>query len=91
MFYRLVVFILESFDIQHLSLIYDILTGYYYKKIIEYGITSYTYEEYRGDLDDALWYIPFFTCVWFGTIPQDELIDKNFPYFLITKLFHLCK
>ena len=25
----------------------------------------------------------------FGTTPQDELIDKNFPYFFISKLFYL--
>jgi hypothetical protein len=37
----------------------------------------------------SLYYIPIFTSVWFGTISQDELIDKNFPYFLITKLFYL--
>jgi len=29
------------------------------------------------------------TSVWFGTTPQDELIDKNFPYFFISKMFYL--
>jgi len=27
--------------------------------------------------------------MWFGTMSQDELIDKNFPYFLINKMFYL--
>ena len=27
--------------------------------------------------------------MWFGTIPNDELIDKTFPYFFILKLFYL--
>ena len=62
---------------------------YYYQKIVECGVKDYSLREYERDLFDALCYIPFFTCIWFGTVPQDELIDKNFPYFLITKLFYL--
>ena len=65
------------------------MKNYYYKKLLEYGITNYTLEEYEQDIDDAISYIPFFTAVWFGTISQDELIDKNFPYFLISKMFYL--
>ena len=41
------------------------------------------------DIYDAICYVPFFTSIWFGTTPQDELIDKNFPYFFISKMFYL--
>jgi len=58
---------------------------YYYRKIIEYGVVNYSFEEYERDIYDAICYIPFFTSIWFGTTPQDELIDKNFPYFLLAK------
>ena len=68
---------------------FTLLKHYYYKKILEYGVINYTFEEYENDIYDAICYIPFFTSVWFGTIPQDDLIDKNFPYFLITKMFYL--
>ena len=85
----LIFFIIESFDIVNIELIFNLATNYYYKKIIEYGITNYSIDEYKNDIYDAICYIPFFTCIWFGTVPQDELIDKNFPYFLISKLFYL--
>ena len=85
----LIFFIIESFDITHIKLVFNIMKNYYYKKLLEYGITNYTLEEYEQDIDDAISYIPFFTAVWFGTISQDELIDKNFPYFLISKMFYL--
>jgi HAD superfamily hydrolase (TIGR01509 family) len=84
----LIFFIIESFDVVNLKLIFNIAKNYYYKKIIEHGI-AYTFEEYETDIYDAICYIPFFTSVWFGTIPQDDLIDKNFPYFLINKMFYL--
>jgi hypothetical protein len=55
---------------------------------MENGIL-YSYNEYENDLKDALSYVPFFTAVWFGTVPYDDLIDKNFPYFFIQKLFYM--
>jgi hypothetical protein len=85
----LIFFILESFDIVNIKQIFFLTKHYYYIKLIEYGITNYSLEEYEKDIHDAICYIPFFTSVWFGTIPQDELIDKNFPYFLINKMFYL--
>jgi beta-phosphoglucomutase-like phosphatase (HAD superfamily)/GTP:adenosylcobinamide-phosphate guanylyltransferase len=85
----LIFFIIESFDIVNIKVIFNLTKNYYYKKIIEYGVSNYTFEEYENDIYQAICYIPFFTSVWFGTIPQDELIDKNFPYFLITKMFYL--
>jgi hypothetical protein len=33
--------------------------------------------------------MPFFTSVWFGTIPDEDLIDKDFPRLFINKLFYL--
>ena len=83
----LVFFIVESFNIEHLDIVYDLFINYYYVKLQENNIMFYNYDEYKQDLRNALCYAPYFTCIWFGTIPQDELIDKNFPYFLITKLF----
>jgi HAD superfamily hydrolase (TIGR01509 family) len=82
-------FIIESFDIIHIHSVFQIAKFYYYKKIIEYGVTDYPFDEYEKDLRDAVYYLPFFTSIWFGTTPQDELIDKNFPYFFINKMMYL--
>jgi hypothetical protein len=84
----LIFFIIESFDITRIKSTFFLLKNYYYIKLIEFGVTNYSYEEYETDIYDAICYIPFFTCVWFGTTYQDELIDKNFPYFLISKMFY---
>jgi beta-phosphoglucomutase len=85
----LIFFIIESFDINNIVLAYNLFKPYYYKKLTEYNVKHYSYEQYETDLVDALYYIPVFTSIWFGTIPQDDLIDKNFPYFFINKLFYL--
>lgn len=85
----LIFFIIESFCITNIKSIFNLTKEYYYQKLLEYGVTNYSVEEYESDIYNAICYIPFFTSVWFGTISQDELIDKNFPYFLISKMFHL--
>jgi HAD superfamily hydrolase (TIGR01509 family) len=85
----LIFFVIESFDITNIKSVFNLTKEYYYKKLLEYGVINYTVEEYETDIYYATCYIPFFTSVWFGTTPQDELIDKNFPYFLISKLFYL--
>ena len=85
----LIFFIIESFDIDQLLLVYELFTKYYYIKLKENNIIHYSYEEYQCDLRDALCYVPYFTSIWFGSLEQDEMIDKNFPYFFITKFAYL--
>ena len=85
----LVFFVVESFDISDLIPVFNLAVEYYYKKLKEYGVVGYSRKEFEDDLYFSLCYVPFFTSIWFGTTPQDELIDANFPYFFITKMFHL--
>jgi len=85
----LIFFIIESYDIINIKIIFNLLKNYYYLKLKEYGINTYSFEEYENDIFNAICYLPFFTSIWFGTIPQDELIDKNFPYFFINKMLYL--
>jgi HAD superfamily hydrolase (TIGR01509 family) len=85
-------FIIESFDILHMGLLFPIFKNYYYKKLLEYGVLNYSFDLFTQDLKDAIGYVPFFTAIWFGSTPNDELIDKNFPYFFIKKhlsVFHI--
>lgn len=84
----MIFFLIESFDLENIKLNYPIFKNYYYKKLMECGVTNYSYLEYENDLKDAVGYFPFFVAIWFGTTPQDDLIDKNFPFFFIQKLFY---
>jgi len=83
----LVFFLIESFDIENIKINFPIFKNYYYRKLIENGVLNYSFNDYEIDLKNAVCYFPFFVAIWFGTVPQDELIDKNFPFFFIQKLF----
>lgn len=83
----LVFFMIESFDIGKMKIYKTLFKEYYYVKLVESGI-QYDRVAYEADFLNASYYFPFFVAVWFGTISEDELIDKNFPLFFIQKLFH---
>lgn len=83
----IIFFLIESFELDNIKLNYPIFKNYYYRKLKENGINHYSYTDYELDIKNAVCYFPFFVAIWFGTTPQDDLIDKNFPFFFIQKLF----
>ncbi len=85
----LIFFIIESFSKERMIELYPIFTNYYYTKLVEYGVSNYTREQFNADIRDAARHFPFFVAIWFGTTPTADLIDVNFPYFFIQKLFTL--
>ena len=84
----LVFFMIESFEIEKINIYKPIFKDYYYAKLIEYGVNDYTLEDYDKDFQNASYYFPFFVAIWFGTVNDDELIDKNFPFFFVNKYFN---
>lgn len=84
----LVFFMIESYDIEKINLYMTIFKNYYYVKLKENNILNYSLEEYEQDFKDSICYFPFFVALWFGSLNKDELIDKNFPFFFIKKLYN---
>jgi HAD superfamily hydrolase (TIGR01509 family) len=83
----LVFFMIESFETDKMKIYKNLFKEYYYVKLLENNI-SYSKEEYENDFKNASYYFPFFVAMWFGTISEDELIDKNFPVQFIKRLFN---
>ena len=83
----LVFFMIESFDTQKMRSYKNLFKEYYYESILKNGI-NYLEEDFEEDFINASYYFPFFVAIWFGTLNEDELIDKNFPNEFIKKLFN---
>jgi thiamine kinase-like enzyme len=84
----LVFFMIESFESDKMKLYKTIFKEYYYIKLVDNGINYYSKNDYEEDFKTASYYFPFFVAIWFGTMNEEELIDKNFPLEYIKKLFH---
>ena len=78
---------IESFEIDTIKLYKNLFMNYYFVKLNEYGINNYSKDEFLNDFKNAAYYFPMFVAIWFGCIDQDFLIDKNFPFLFIKKLF----
>jgi HAD superfamily hydrolase (TIGR01509 family) len=83
----LVFFMIESFSKDRIQILYPLFKNYYYTKLLEFGVTDYSFEQYNDDIINAMCHFPFFVALWFGTTPNSDLIDLNFPYFFIQRLF----
>lgn len=58
-----------------------------FKMYVEYYYHIQNIKEYKEEIKLAASYFPFVVAVWFGSLPEDELVDKNFPFLFIQKLF----
>ena len=65
----------------------NILRDLYYNSLLEHNI-DYKYDTYIKDFVVAASYFPFFVAIWFGTIDEEKLIDKEFPKKYIKRLFN---
>jgi hypothetical protein len=66
----------------------NIFKDYYYVKLKEYGVINYNYEDYEKDFQNSIYYFPIFVAFWFGTLNEDKLLHKNFPFFY-TKILYI--
>jgi HAD superfamily hydrolase (TIGR01509 family) len=83
----LVFFMIESFDTKKMSNYKKLFKEYYYAMLLQNNV-HYLKEDFEEDFINASYYFPFFVAIWFGTLNEDELIDKNFPTEFIIKLFN---
>jgi thiamine kinase-like enzyme len=84
----IVFFMIESFTKDNIMKYMNLFKNYYYIKLIEYGVTQYSLEEYNKDFEYATYYFPVFVAIWFGTTSMDELIDPSFPFVFIQKIIN---
>lgn len=84
----LVFLMIESYNTDTINLYSSVLKDYYYAQLLEHKVTGYPYKTYCTDFQLATCYYPFFVAIWFGTTPEEDLIDVNFPPFYIKRLFN---
>lgn len=83
----IVFFLIESFNIETMKRNKNIFKEYYYDKLTDTLKTPYSREEYEKDFEYSSYYFPFFVAMWFGTMDENELVDKTFPSRFIKRLF----
>merc|ERR1711988_1930349 len=80
-------FLIEGYDIAECRRLEPIVMAHYHACLIQNGIVDYSLEELKRDWKLACMHFPFYVAMWFGTTPDDQLVDAGFPRRFVPRAF----
>jgi len=60
---------------------------YYHKCLLNHGVTGYSLKDCERDWAIACMYFPIYVAMWFGTVPDELLVDEMFPRRFVPRAF----
>ena len=75
----IVFFLIEGYDIAECRRLEPIVMQHYHAALVHNGISDYSLDDLHRDWKLACMHFPFYVAMWFGTTPDDQLVDPGFP------------
>jgi len=79
--------IIEGYDIPTATKLEPIVKAAYHQALVEYGVTGYSLADLEADWQLATLHFPFYVAMWFGTTPDEQLVDPDFPRRFVPRAF----
>ena len=83
----IVFFIIEGYPEAKQREIEGKVREHYRQCLAAHGVKGYTREMCERDWAFACMYFPIYVCMWFGTVPDEDLVDEMFPRRIIPRTF----
>ena len=83
----LVFFLIEGYDIAGCRRLEPIVMAHYHACLVQNGILDYSLDELKRDWTLTCMHFPFYVAMWFGTTPDDQLVDPGFPRRFVPRAF----
>ena len=83
----LVFFLIEGYEIAECRRLEPIVMTHYHACLLHNGILDYSLDELKRDWKLACMHFPFYVAMWFGTTPDDQLVDPGFPRRFVPRAF----
>jgi len=83
----LVFFLIEGYDVAECRRLEPIVMAHYHACLVRNGILDYSLDELKRDWQLACMHFPFYVAMWFGTTPDDALVDPGFPRRFVPRAF----
>ena len=83
----LVFFLIEGYDVEECRRLEPIVMAHYHACLVHNGIVDYSLDELKRDWKLACMHFPFYVAMWFGTTPDDALVDPGFPRRFVPRAF----
>lgn len=80
-------FLIEGYTIEECRRLEPLAMKHYHAALVTYGVKDYSFEDLRRDWKLAAMHFPFYVAMWFGTTPDESLVDPDFPRRYVPRAF----
>ena len=79
--------IIEGYDIETAAKLEPIVRAAYLEALVNEGVKGYDMAALERDWQLATLHFPFYVAMWFGTTPDEQLVDPDFPRRFVPRAF----
>ena len=83
----IVFFLIEGYEVEECRRLEPIVLAHYHASLVHNGILDYSIDDLKRDWQLACMHFPFYVAMWFGTTPDDQLVDPSFPRRFVPRAF----
>jgi len=83
----IVFFLIEGYDVDECRRLEPIVMAHYHASLVQNGIIDYSLDDLKRDWKLACMHFPMYVAFWFGTTPDDKLVDPGFPRRFVPRAF----
>jgi len=80
-------FLIEGYDIDECRRLEPIVMAHYHAALVQHGIHDYSFDDLKRDWKLACMHFPMYVAFWFGTTPDENLVDPGFPRRFVPRAF----
>ena len=79
--------LIEGYDVATCAALEPTIKAAYHAALLAEGVADYPMEQLERDWQLATLHFPFYVAMWFGTTPDEELVDPSFPRRFVPRAF----
>ncbi|KAJ1450850.1 kinase-like domain-containing protein [Pelagophyceae sp. CCMP2097] len=79
--------LVEGYEIDECRRLEPLVMRHYHASLVQRGVTDYSFEHLKRDWKLACMHFPFYVAMWFGTTPDENLVDPDFPRRFVPRAF----
>ena len=79
--------LIEGYDVETCAGLEPVVKRAYLDALLAEGVEGYGAEELEHDWRLATLHFPFYVAMWFGTTPDEQLVDLDFPRRFVPRAF----
>ena len=80
-------FLVEGYDVAECRRLEPIVMAHYHASLVQRGIRDYSFDDLKRDWKLACMHFPLYVALWFGTTPDEDLVDPGFPRRFVPRAF----